>query len=176
MRVRGGCTYVCVCVQVADPVGKSFTCIYSEACFSQTTLATMVPKKCHGVSDFVFFFTQVRTSAAPSPHPLPSHHLPTYAAMCVYVWQCMCSFVDIYCLFLTHNMQRTVSLFERSRRRQGSRGSFAASLVEWLSLLCCVASNDAWSKSKSSLKYGEVNLITLMNKMMWEREETLVLK
>lgn len=82
---------VCVCVQVADPVGKSFTCIYSEACFSQTTLATMVPKKCHGVSDFVFFFTQVRTSAAPPP---TSPALPSPSHLCCHV--CVCLTVHVF--------------------------------------------------------------------------------
>lgn len=79
------CVCVCVCAQVADTLGKSFQIHLFRSLCADDTCKTL-PKKCHGVSDFVCSYDP------PSPQ---------LACVRACVRMCLCVSMYILCLYLS---------------------------------------------------------------------------
>lgn len=127
------CICVCVCAQVADTLGKSFQIhLFRSLCADDT--CTTLPKKCHGVSDFVCSYDP------PSPQ-LACVRACLRMCLCVSMYiLCLYLQVDVFCVFMLGAHSNV--LF---RMRNNSRESFPCRLC-----YCYAAFNDSCLKSSFS--------------------------
>lgn len=106
-----GCVHVgsstCVCAQVADTLGKSFQIhLFRGLCADDT--CTMLPKKCHNVSDFVC------SSDPPPKHTHHHHHHhPSLPSWCVArrTYICLCASVPTVCYVFICVLWYSVSIY-----------------------------------------------------------------
>lgn len=103
-----GCVRVgsstCVCAQVADTLGKSFQIhLFRGLCADDT--CTMLPKKCHNVSDFV---------CSSDPHPPPpttTTTLPSPAGVCLWERIRLCASIPTVCYVFICVLWYSVSIY-----------------------------------------------------------------